>query len=62
MTLFEDVVETLVDERLRLKTFGSDTLILDPDEKLDCLMIVLDGHINVQNQETGETLCQYQPE
>lgn len=59
VTLYEELIEYLVDYRLRLKSFGKESTLLDKDEPLDCLFIVLDGHMKVVSADTGEVLCKY---
>ena len=54
VNLYEELIEYLVDHRLRLKSFGKVTTLLEKDEPLDCLLIVLEGHLKVENSETGE--------
>lgn len=55
MPLFQDLISHIVDERLHLKTFGSDTVILDAQEKLDSILVVLEGEVTLTDQSGRET-------
>lgn len=52
--LFNELVFNIVDERLHLKTYGTNTLFLRDNDLLDSLNIVLEGHV-VQTQKDGTT-------
>jgi hypothetical protein len=52
--LFNELVVTLVDERLHLKTYGTNALFLRQDDYMDSLNIVLEGHV-VQTKSDGTT-------
>lgn len=60
MTLFEELVEHIVDSRLRLKSFGKATPILESNEPMDNLLIVINGRLCVQSRDTGHRLCYYE--
>ena len=58
-SLFNSIVESLIDSRLRLKTFGADTTILEEGELMDSLVIVLGGYVNVQCPVTQGIIYSY---
>jgi hypothetical protein len=45
MPLFRELVENIVDERLHLKTYGTNALFLRETDYLDSLNVVLEGHV-----------------
>lgn len=45
MPLFKQLVVSIVDERLHLKTYGTGAMILRESDYLDSLNIVLEGHV-----------------
>ena len=58
-TIFDELVEKIVDSRLRLKSFGNGVLILEKNELMESLLIVINGRLCIKNSETGERICYY---
>ena len=52
--LFNELVVNIVDERLHLKTYGTNALFLRDNDSMDSLNIVLEGHV-VQTNRDGTT-------
>ena len=55
MPLFKELVENIVDERLHLKTYGTNALFLRESDYLDSLNVVLKGHV-VQTTKDGTVI------
>lgn len=46
--IYRELIETLVDERLHQKTYWPGAAILEKDEKLDSLIVVLEGMLYLE--------------
>lgn len=44
-----------MDERLHLKTFGSETVILEAHEQLDSILVVLEGQVTLTDPDGRQT-------
>lgn len=60
-SLYQTFIESLVDSRLRLKTFSPNATILEEGEKMDSMFIILEGNVDVRNCRNGEIICTYKP-
>lgn len=60
-SLYQKLIEALVDSRLRIKIFDPNAVVLQEGEKMDSMLIVLEGNVDVRNSKTGEIVCSYKP-
>lgn len=60
VTIFEELVDQIVDSRLRLKSFGKAAPILEKDESMESVYIVIKGRIAVVDSSTGNRICHYE--
>lgn len=44
-----------MDERLHLKTFGAETVLLEAREKLDSILVVLEGQVTLTGPDGRQT-------
>lgn len=58
-SLFQKLVESLVDSRLRLKMFDPESTMLEEGEKMDSVLITLEGHVDVRDCRTGRVMYTY---
>ena len=49
ITIFEELIEHLVDTRLRLKSFEKGAAILEKDEPMESIYVVIKGRVAVVN-------------
>ena len=60
VTIFEELVDHIVDTRLRLKVFDKAATILEKDELMESIYIVIKGRVAVIDNNTDERICFYE--